>query len=81
MQFGGDANVPLAGGVFNLKLGINHLEVCASCWIRVLQRIAWVLTHLGESHQLSAISIQPKQEAEGRELMACTLAQFHCNPL
>jgi hypothetical protein len=40
-----------------------------------------VLTLLGESHRLSAISFQPKQEADGREPMACTLAQSHCNPL
>jgi hypothetical protein len=46
-----------------------------------LQRIAWVLTLLGESHRLSAISFQPKQEAEGREPIACTLAQSYCNPL
>jgi hypothetical protein len=40
-----------------------------------------VLILLGESHRLSAISFQPKQEAEGREPMACTLSQSHCNPL
>jgi hypothetical protein len=33
------------------------------------------------SFQLSAIGFQPKQEAYGRELTACTLAQSHCNPL
>jgi hypothetical protein len=63
--------------IFSYQLSAISFQL--SAFSHQLSAISFQLSAF--SYQLSAISFQPKQEAEGREPIACTLAQSHCNPL